>query len=89
MLTFTECGLNEVKLTTSATMQTNGYKCNEFIVSTQHRNDTQLQKPVQMHSDSLHRLTQTDGRITGYSMMLCYRNVLAGVSAHGGYRGSV
>ena len=57
-------------------------------VSAQH-NDTKLQKPMQMHSGSLPRQTQTDGGITGFSITLCYRNVLAGASADGGKGGGI
>ena len=64
-------------------MQANGYKCNEVSVSAQHMNDKKLQKLMQMYSDSLPRQTQTDGGITG-SIMLYYRNVLAGALADGG-----
>ena len=55
-----------------------------FSVSAQHMNDTQLQKPMQVHSGSLPRQTQTDGSITGYYKMLRYENVLVGTSAAGG-----
>ena len=67
--------------------QANGYKRNEVNVSVQCMNDTQLQKPMQMHSGSLPRQTETDSGITGYSLMLCLRNVLAGALADGGWRG--